>query len=110
MPQLGQPGDLNHVIALQRRVQTKDSGGGNIVNWTTFDTVCGSAEALSYREALQTEAVTATLLTAITIYYRTDLSTTNRVLLEGRQLAIVSLQDQTGEREYLRLLCSEVAA
>jgi len=101
-------GDLQHVVSLQSPGSGTDDHGAAKVAWTTYDTVCAMVEAASNRDILQTGAATATLLSAVTMYYRSDISTKHRVLLEGRQLAIVSIQDPDGLREMLRLVCAEV--
>lgn len=101
-------GDLQHVVALQSPGSGTDDHGAATVSWTTYDTVCAMVEAASNRDLLQTGAVTETLLSAVTIYYRSDVSAKHRVLIEGRTLAIVSIQDPDGLREMLRLVCAEM--
>jgi SPP1 family predicted phage head-tail adaptor len=49
-------------------------------------------------------------MTAVTIYYRSDVSVSHRLVIEGLILQIQSVQDPTGQREMLRLLCVEAGA
>lgn len=103
-------GDLSHIVEIQQPTRTSDGQGGQSVSWATLDTVYGSVEALSYREAIQAAQVTDSLQTAVTIYYRSDVSVKHRLVIEGRTLAIQSVQDPDGLREMLRLICAEVSA
>jgi SPP1 family predicted phage head-tail adaptor len=99
-------GALQYLIEIQRPVTAAD--GCQTTSWATVDTVCGSLEPLTYRESIQASALTESLGSAVTIYWRSDVSVTYRLLVDGRTLMIQSAQDPTGEREMLRLVCTEV--
>lgn len=103
-------GRLNKRAALQSATATTDGQGGRAKVWATFATVWALVEPLSGREALNAAQVTATYSTGVTIWYRADVSVKQRLVVEGRTLQIDSVQDPTGLKDELRLLCTEVQA
>ncbi len=103
-------GRLTERLALQRATLTNDTEGGKAKTFSTYATVWGALEPLNGRESLLAEQVTAVLAQAVTIWFRTDVSVTDRIQVRGRTLQIESFQDLTGFRDELRLMCSEVQA
>jgi head-tail adaptor len=72
--------------------------------------VWASEDALTAKEAVFAATLEHVLVTAWTIWFRTDLSILDRLIIGARLLSIHSYQDpnQSGRRVELRLLCSEV--
>lgn len=100
-------GQLSKRIRIEKQVKTVDAHGGNVITWALRAVVWASVEPLSYREALLATAVTSTLQSAITIWYRGDISITDRILLGLRTFQIQSYQDPTGSQVALRMVCIE---
>ncbi len=103
-------GRLNQKIRIERPVHVADGQGGHTTTWSVRAVVWALVEPLTGREALQAAQVTAVLSTAVTIWFRDDISVTDRILLRDRTIQIESYQDPDGRRDELRLLCSEVQA
>ena len=104
------PGRLNQRVTIQQPVLTADGHGGNAVTWALRGVCSALVEPLSGREALQASQLTAVVSTGLTIWFRSDVSVKDRILVGSRTLEIESVFDPTGLREELRVLCSEVAA
>lgn len=97
----------NKRVRIEAQVLVADGQGGHTVSWALRAVVWAREEPLSSREALLAKQLTAVLLSAWTIPYRTDVLVTDRILLGTRTLALTSHQDVDGHRAELRLLCSE---
>jgi SPP1 family predicted phage head-tail adaptor len=87
-----------------------DGEGGYTQAWTDLATVDARVAPASQSSL---ERITAgTAITAAThevrIAYRAGISTSTRILLDGRQLNIVSIQDPEERHVELILVCTEV--
>lgn len=103
-------GQLTKRIRIEKQVKTPDGHGGNTISWALRAVVWASIEPISYREALQAAAVTSALQSAITIWYRSDLAITDRIVLGSRIFQITSYQDPSGQQVQLRMVCTEAQA
>lgn len=103
-------GQLTKRVRIEKKVNTPDGAGGFTVTWAVRDVVWAAVEPISSREAIQAGAQSGTLLSAITIWYRADVTITDRLILGARTFQIQSYQDPTGNQVALRLLCIEVQA
>lgn len=103
-------GRLNQRVRIEQPVLAADGQGGHTTTWSLLAVVWALVEPLTGKEALLASQVTAVLSTAVTIWYRSDLSVKDRILLGTRTLEIASYQDPDGRKDELRLLCSEVQA
>ena len=101
-------GRMNQRVRIEQAVSVTDGHGGQSTSWTARAVVWALVEPLTSREALAAQQVTAVLSTAVTIWFRDDISVKDRICLRDRTLHIESYQDPTGRRDELRLLCSEV--
>ncbi len=114
-------GRLNQRATIQRAVQTPDGRGGFVAAWTPLLTSTGAAatpyvlvEPLTAREAVYAAQLGTVLPSAVTLWWRSDLSVKDRILVPRsagqppRTLQIVAYQDPTGDRRELRILCSEL--
>ncbi len=101
-------GQLTKRIRIEKQIKSDDSHGTNNAKaYQIRAVVWASIEPLSEREALQAASVTSALRSAITIWYRGDISITDRILLGSRTFQIESYQDPTGQQVQLRLVCVE---
>lgn len=103
-------GELTKRIRIDRQTATSDGQGGQTIAWSTRDTCWASIAPISQSEAIRAGAVTSVLLSAITIWYRTDLDVTDRIVLGARLFRILSIQDPTGNQVALRIIVAEVQA
>lgn len=103
-------GDLTKRIRVDRQLTTADGQGGQAVTWALRAVIWASIAPISQSEAIRAGAVTSVLLSAITIWYRTDLDVTDRIILGARTFRILSIQDPSGNQVALRLIVAEVQA
>lgn len=106
-------GPLRHRITIQTASTTQDAAGeetGTLANLASVPTVWADVRPASGNERFigAAEQEQATLTHKVTIRYRTDLSVEMIVLWETRRLKIQSIQEPSGKRENLLLLCEEV--
>lgn len=101
-------GRLNQRVRIEQAVTTTDGHGGQATTWAVRAVVWALVEPLTSREGIAAQQVTAVLSTAVTIWFRDDISVKDRICLRDRTLQVESYQDPTGRRDELRLLCSEV--
>jgi SPP1 family predicted phage head-tail adaptor len=101
-------GRMNQLLTVQTGTETSDGQGGVTVSWATLDQIWGLVEPLTAREAQMASQITGALSTAVSVYFRTDLSVKDRIVLGSRTLEIQAIQDPTARREELRLICTEV--
>lgn len=87
-------GKMRDSIAIKKITQTVDGTGADINTVTTLDTV--RAEAMTVRGAEREVAgrLAATQNILIRIRYRSDVSTSNFVVLNGKEMPIVSVSDR----------------
>jgi len=103
-------GRLNQRVQLQSATSVSDGQGGQTLTWAKYATVWALIEPLSGREAINAAQLTADLSTGVTIWYRAGVSAKDRIVTGARTLEIDSVQDPTGLKDELRLLCHEAQA
>lgn len=105
-------GDLRELVEIERATATQDGFGEPQPAWASVATVwacvlpqryTSGAEALS--QALGREAVATTY--TVTIYWRSDVVETDRLVWQGRELDIRRVIDPDGRRTWLELLCEQ---
>jgi SPP1 family predicted phage head-tail adaptor len=101
-------GAMRERITLQKKVATPDGQGGHTVAYAVRAVVAAAFEALTGREAIAAQQVTATFDRAIVIRYRADVSVTDRVVWGGVTLQILTAVDPDDDNRFLRLTCTEV--
>jgi len=103
-------GAMRERITIQKKVATPDGQGGHSVAWAVRAVVAAALEALTGREAIAAQQITATFDRAFVIRYRTDVSVADRVVWAGRTLQILHAVDPNDDARFLRLTCTEVQA
>lgn len=103
-------GRLTQRVRIECPVAVSDGQGGQAVTWALRAVVAALVEPLTGREALMAQQWSAELSTAVTIWFRSDISVKDRVRVGPRTLEIQNYLDPDGRRAELRLLCSEVQA
>lgn len=94
---------------IQTPVPTQNDFGEEIIEWSTLTTVWANVLPASGRESYVSagEQQLAVITHRIQMRYRTDLNAKMRVVWEDRNLDIESVQDPTGKRGYLMVMCRE---
>lgn len=100
-------GNLRHQIVIERSTLTDDGVGGAALSWSTYATVWAKVKALGGAEALRDQKVTATEKLDITIRYRSDLRTDDRILHNGKIYNIAAIFDPAGSKTWLNIQCTE---
>jgi len=102
-------GQLRHRITIEANGQTRNEYGELVEDWSPLATVWASKEDLSGREQFQGQQFNAVVTTKFAIRYRDDVTAAMRILLGSTVYNIESIQDPTGRKETLFLLCSHGA-
>ena len=103
-------GAMRERITIQKKVAAGDGQGGHPVTWTVRAVVAAALEALTGREAIAAQQVTATFDRAFVIRYRAAVSVTDRIVWAGCTLQILTAVDPDDDDRFLRLTCTEVQA
>ena len=102
-------GELWTRVTLQKPTPSTNEVGEATLSWSDFQTVWANVQALGGRED-QRYAETVGLSThKVTIRYVTSLTTSYRVVYNGRTLEIGQI-NELDRRLYMELICTERAA
>ncbi len=93
---------------IEQRVETADGQGGHSVTYALRAVVDARARPLTGREALLAAQVTAVLSSVWEIWYRSDISVKDRIVIGTRTVEIESYYDPDETKRELYLVCSEV--
>lgn len=95
--------ELNRRVQLQRSTPVIDpSTGYDHDEWATFAEVFAKVEPLVGREYLAAAAMQSEGITKFTMRYRDDLLPTDRLLFDGKEWNVQSIQNvRSGNRELL---------
>jgi SPP1 family predicted phage head-tail adaptor len=105
---MGTIGQKNQLVTIQKVTLAHDSQGGHTETWSTRARVWARERMLTGREAMQAAQVTAVLSSVWEVWFRTDISVKDRIVVGNRVLQIESVVDPTSRRAELWLGCSEV--
>lgn len=102
-------GPLRHRVTIQQPVATQNDFGEEIITWSALGSAWAAVLPASGRESYVSagEQQLAVITHRVQIRYRTDLDPKMRIVWEDRNLDIESVQDPTGKRAYLMVLCRE---
>lgn len=101
-------GDMRERVTLQAATDTTDAIGGLVRSWTDVATVWARVEEMSAREQYHREQIQSSANFAVTIRYRADVTTKNRVIWRGRRFEIVGRPNLDERRRFMRLACEEL--
>ncbi len=89
-------GKFNRKVTIQSSSDAANGSGGYTQTWSTVTDVMAFATPIGGSEGLTAGTLQSSQGWRIRMRYR-SLSVTNRLLMEGKQLNIVSVEDPTGQ-------------
>jgi SPP1 family predicted phage head-tail adaptor len=98
-------GEIKNSILIEKRSRTPNSMGGRAETWSTLCTVWGRYRQLSGKELLLQQQVNPLISVEITIRYRSDVTTDNRIYYRNKYHNILSVIDLENKRCWLQLMC-----
>jgi SPP1 family predicted phage head-tail adaptor len=107
---VGTVGEKRKRIRIEQSVSVADGQGGHTVTWVQRALVWAHERPLTGTEALRAAQVTAVLSSVWEIWFREDISVTDRISFKSRIVEIEAVVDPTDTRDELHLFCSEVQA
>jgi SPP1 family predicted phage head-tail adaptor len=104
-------GKLREAITIRRKGEGKnDTTGGLRTGWATLaDNLAAEVISLNGREALIGGVLQGVSFFKITVRYRTDLKASDQILWNGRELNIISAEDELGTRQWTVIQASTAA-
>lgn len=106
------PGLLRKSAIIERSTETQDSGGALIRTWQTLVTRRMDVRPLKGNEGFAASQEIGEISHQIRLRYDSeisDLSPRDRIILDGRVLHIISVQNISERSREYKLLCKEVA-
>ena len=100
-------GEMNKRVILQGRVVTQTSSGAVTETWSNLDTVWAKIQPLKGKEFWQAQQMSSELDVRVTIRYRKNISTIERVNYGNRYFDIVAVIDADEKHRFLELMCKE---
>lgn len=105
-----QAGKLRKRITIAQESRTADGRGGYALGWATVCTVSGEVADLSARERLAAQQLESDIATAITIRYRTGITSAMRATVDSVSYQIRGVRDPDGRKRMLILDCERGVA
>ena len=102
------PGELNKRITFQRLTTTTNENGFEVEEWEDFKTVWAAVTNLHGREYFEAAAVQRENTVKFTIRYLKDIDTSMRILFQGKQYNITSIDNIKYKNVYMEIKALEV--
>jgi SPP1 family predicted phage head-tail adaptor len=105
-----QAGDLRDRIAIRRRTETKNAGGGLDIGWADLATVWANIRSINGKEAIIGGVLQGISYFEIVVRHRTDLEVADQILWLSsgdRELNILSAEDRDGMRQWTVIQASD---
>lgn len=96
-------GDLNRRVRIDRR-----AGQGTLTDphtWVPLTTVWGNVRMLTGKESILSNAIVGTATASIRIWYRTDLATGMRAVVDEVTFDILQALPNVASRKFTDLVC-----
>lgn len=101
-------GELKHRIIFQRFITTINDNGFEVEAWEDYKTVWASVSNLSGKEYYQASAVQEEKTVKFLIRYTDGVDTSMRILFEGKQYNITSIDNIKYKNKYIEIKALEV--
>ena len=105
---INNPGELSHLLALEKCERVSDGLGGQSENWVKLRDVWARVTAQSQRETASGDHLTSELNYEVLIRYRDDIEIGMRFVFREQNLEIQSCADIAGDRCFLVCVCQEI--
>ena len=100
-------GAMRHRITIEAPTDIPDGSGGFTRSWVPVVTLWAAVGATAAAEAIRDEAERETPSRTFTIRWRSDVSSTDRILFDDRPHNILSVTDPDGRHAVLNILAQE---
>ena len=104
---INNPGELTHLLTLQKCEKVADGLGGQLENWVKLRDVWARVNVQSQRETALGDHLTGELNYEVLIRHRDDIEVGMRFVFRDQNLDIQSCADLAGDRCFLVCLCQE---
>lgn len=104
-------GKLDRRVTIQQRTETQDTTYGTIsVAWTTLATVWAEVQDMipSRAERMAEGVSIARRPCRVRMRYRSDVDSTMRLSVDGRQMRIIAGPAELGRRDGIELVCESL--
>ena len=101
-------GELRHKITFQKLTTTTNENGFEVEDWEDYKTVWAAITNLHGREYFEAAAVQKENTVKFTIRYFKGLDTSMRILFQGRQYNIISIDNIKYKNKYIEIKALEV--
>ncbi len=98
-------GPLRNRLILQSQTETRETGGGVVVSWTTQATVWGGIHPISGKEYTAIQQTQNEATVKIIIRYQSSIDETWRVVNGGRAYSIESIINENDRDRMMTLMC-----
>jgi SPP1 family predicted phage head-tail adaptor len=99
------PGILRSRIIIEKKAFTDNGFGGYTETWSTLATVWAKVEHLSGRELQMAQQVSPNINYEMTIRYRSDVTTDQRINYGGKYFNIRDVKDLDNMHQWMFLKC-----
>jgi SPP1 family predicted phage head-tail adaptor len=100
-------GQLNRLIALQKKVEAKNSSGDLVKAWVDLATPWARKIDLTGRELEAAMSIHAEISVKFLVRFREDVKQGMRIVLAGEAYHVISALDKRGDRVELQIYCSK---
>lgn len=101
-------GELRHRITFQKLTTTTNENGFEVETWENYKTVWAAITNLHGREYFEAAAVQKENTVKFTTRYFKDPDTSMRILFQGRQYNIISIDNIKYKNKYIEIKALEV--
>lgn len=100
-------GRLRNQLVVQRKTTTRDTDGGERVEWSTIATVWGAIEPGRNREYWGSEQIQAETGVRIRVRYPLDVLPQDRITSGGKSYNVHGASEQFTERREIHIMATE---
>lgn len=102
-------GQLRQRVTIQAPIDAPDDIGGAERSFSSFVQVWASVETLAAQEQFIEQRLEQSRRCAVTIRWRSDVTSQMRIVFRGRILVIRSVEDRDERRRFLTCVCEEIS-
>lgn len=100
-------GKLRHTISIQRETRTADGMGGSSITWAQIAAPRAFIRPMSGGERFQAMRIEANVTHRIYIRYRSDITTSDRIVYQGRVMQIRALINLEERNRWIEIYADE---